>query len=97
MPGSRVPTVLEKPLVVDARAPHDGDDAKDSRAVSWSAQAAVGGGRGRRSAASTVRMLAGSVTAARTMSIPRQRTQTRRWCSKVRLRSVRHSSREVVA
>ena len=96
-PG-HVATVLEKPSV-RRRARDARRRGREGIAPRYSSriQAAVGGARGPQSAASRVRMLTGSVTAARTMSLPPQRTQTRRSCSKVRLRSVRQSSRELEA
>jgi len=62
------------------------------RAGVGEAQAAAGGARGRRSAASILAMAAGAVTTARTVSLPPQRTQTRRSTSKVRFKRVRQSS-----
>ena len=96
-PG-HVATVLEKPSV-RRRARDARRRGREGIAPRYSSriQAAVGGARGPQSAASRVRMLTGSVTAARTMSLPPQRTQTRRSCSKVRLRSVRQLSRELEA
>ena len=63
--------MLESGRSGDGRETHVGVDAKElRRSISSSVQAAVGGARGLRSAASRVRMLTGSVTAARTMSLP---------------------------
>jgi hypothetical protein len=74
---------------------------REDGSVKWrgAERGSVGGhrGRGRASPASVVATVAGSVSTARTVSFPLQRTQTRRSTTNVRLRSVRQSRRELDA
>ncbi len=92
------PGRVERGGLVASTKRSDAEARRVARGVGGAvAQAAAGGARGRRSAWSILAMTAGSVSTARTVSFPPQRTQTRRSVSKVRFRRVHQSRRELEA